>query len=90
MRKCCWLENLEGALAVWVLRVLIRIRQLGLGCCSFMARVRKNDKVHVAWCVGGVIGCLVLYGVLQVRSEAACARQTWALSLAAVFGRQVC
>ncbi|GAB4819307.1 hypothetical protein N2152v2_006353 [Parachlorella kessleri] len=34
-----------------------------------MARIRKNDKVHVAWCVGGVIGCLVLYGVLQVYKQ---------------------
>lgn len=30
------------------------------------ARIQANDKVHLAWCVGGVIGCLVAYGVLQV------------------------
>ncbi len=35
---------------------------------AFFSRIKKNDKVHIAYCVSGVIGCLVLYGVLQVRS----------------------
>lgn len=29
-------------------------------------RIRANERLHLAWCCGGVIGCLVLYGVLQV------------------------
>lgn len=32
------------------------------------SRVRANEKLHLAWCCGGVIGCLVAYGVLQVRA----------------------
>ncbi|KAL4451574.1 hypothetical protein ABPG75_007236 [Micractinium tetrahymenae] len=31
------------------------------------SRVRANERLHLAWCCGGVIGCLVLYGVLQER-----------------------
>lgn len=33
---------------------------------TLFSKIKKNDKLHLAWCVGGVIGCLVLYGVLQV------------------------
>jgi hypothetical protein len=29
--------------------------------------LKANEKVHVAWCVSGIVGCLLLYGVLQVR-----------------------
>ncbi len=35
---------------------------------GFMARVKANERLHLAWCCTGVIGCLVAYGVLQVRS----------------------
>mmetsp|Transcript_9297 Transcript_9297/g.22401 ORF Transcript_9297/g.22401 Transcript_9297/m.22401 type:complete len:302 (-) Transcript_9297:391-1296(-) len=28
---------------------------------------RHFDKLHVAWCASGIIGCLLLYGVLQER-----------------------
>lgn len=35
-------------------------------------RIKRNDKVHLAWCVTGVIACLVLYGVLQVWGCGAC------------------
>ena len=28
--------------------------------------VKANEKLHVAWCVTGIVGCLLLYGVLQV------------------------
>lgn len=31
------------------------------------AKVKANEKAHLAWCCGGVIGCLVAYGVLQAR-----------------------
>ena len=55
-----------------------------------MARIRKNDKVHVAWCVGGVIGCLVLYGVLQVRQLGGVCKTGLGSSLASIFGREVC
>lgn len=43
---------------------------------QFMARIKKNDKVHLAWCCGGVIGMLVIYGVLQVGGleRVACSR----------------
>jgi len=34
---------------------------------SLMQRIKANDKVHVTFCVSGIIGCLVVYGVLQVR-----------------------
>jgi len=34
---------------------------------SFFAKIKANDKLHLAWCVTGIIGCLVVYGVLQVR-----------------------
>lgn len=30
------------------------------------AKIKSNEKLHLAWCVGGIIGCLVVYGVLQV------------------------
>uniref|UniRef100_A0A7S3VIB7 Sugar phosphate transporter domain-containing protein n=1 Tax=Dunaliella tertiolecta TaxID=3047 RepID=A0A7S3VIB7_DUNTE len=30
-------------------------------------RIKANDKLHLAWCVSGVVGCLMLYGVLQER-----------------------
>jgi hypothetical protein len=36
---------------------------------SVWARIKANDKIHMAWCVSGIIGCLVVYGVLQA-SEA--------------------
>lgn len=32
----------------------------------FMTYLRNNEKLHVAWCVTGIVGCLLLYGVLQV------------------------
>ncbi|EFN56053.1 hypothetical protein CHLNCDRAFT_31039 [Chlorella variabilis] len=32
---------------------------------AFMARIKVNERVHLAWCCAGVIGCLVAYGVLQ-------------------------
>lgn len=35
---------------------------------AFFARIKANDKLHLAWCVSGIIGCLVAYGVLQVRA----------------------
>ncbi|GLC44683.1 hypothetical protein PLESTB_000974700 [Pleodorina starrii] len=31
------------------------------------SRIKANDKVHIAWCVVGIVGCLMLYGVLQER-----------------------
>lgn len=32
----------------------------------FMIYLRNNERMHVAWCVTGIVGCLLLYGVLQV------------------------
>lgn len=32
----------------------------------FMTYLRNNERMHVAWCVTGIVGCLLLYGVLQV------------------------
>lgn len=29
-------------------------------------RIKANDRLHMGWCVFGVVGCLMLYGVLQV------------------------
>lgn len=29
--------------------------------------ITSNDKLHVAYCVVGIVGCLMLYGVLQER-----------------------
>jgi hypothetical protein len=34
---------------------------------KFMSYLRQNERLHVAWCVGGIVGCLLLYGALQVR-----------------------
>ena len=34
---------------------------------QMMAKLKANDKAHVAFCVSGILGCLVCYGVLQVR-----------------------
>jgi hypothetical protein len=34
---------------------------------AFMSKIKSNDKAHIAFCVSGIIGCLVCYGVLQVR-----------------------
>lgn len=28
-------------------------------------RIRANDKLHIAYCAAGVVGCLMVYGVLQ-------------------------
>ena len=36
---------------------------------QLMAKIKSNDKAHVAFCVSGIIGCLVCYGVLQVGGE---------------------
>ena len=33
---------------------------------QMMVKLKANDKAHVAFCVSGIIGCLVCYGVLQV------------------------
>lgn len=41
---------------------------------SFMNYLKANEKMHVAWCVSGIVGCLLLYGVLQVRGPALFAR----------------
>lgn len=30
--------------------------------------LKAHEKVHIAWCVSGIVGCLLLYGVLQVRT----------------------
>ena len=30
-------------------------------------RIKANERIHVIWCVVGIVGCLMLYGVLQVR-----------------------
>jgi len=30
-------------------------------------RIRANERLHVIWCVVGIVGCLMLYGVLQER-----------------------
>lgn len=32
----------------------------------------KNDVLHLAFCVVGVVGSLLLYGVLQVRGGGSC------------------
>lgn len=37
---------------------------------AFFSRIAANSKLHLAWCVSGVISCLLIYGVLQVRSTA--------------------
>lgn len=34
-------------------------------------KIKNNERAHLAWCVTGVVGCLMIYGVLQVRSAAA-------------------
>jgi len=34
-----------------------------------LAKIKANNKAHVAFCVSGIIGCLVCYGVLQVRAN---------------------
>ena len=34
---------------------------------KFMGFLRQNEKLHVAWCVTGIVGCLLVYGALQVR-----------------------
>jgi len=26
------------------------------------------QRLHMAWCIGGILGSLLLYGVLQVRA----------------------
>jgi len=28
-------------------------------------KIKANEKIHIGWCVLGVVGCLMLYGVLQ-------------------------
>jgi hypothetical protein len=28
--------------------------------------LKTHEKLHIAWCVCGIVGCLLLYGVLQV------------------------
>ena len=33
---------------------------------QMMQRIKSNDKAHVTFCVSGIIGCLVVYGILQV------------------------
>jgi len=38
---------------------------------AFFSRIAANSKLHLAWCVSGVIGCLLIYGVLQVRRSTA-------------------
>ena len=35
---------------------------------QLMQRIKSNDKAHVSFCVTGIIGCLVVYGILQVGS----------------------
>lgn len=30
-------------------------------------KIKANERVHVAWCVTGIVGCLMVYGVLQER-----------------------
>lgn len=32
---------------------------------AFLARIKANERLHLTWCCGGVISCLVLYGYLQ-------------------------
>jgi hypothetical protein len=41
---------------------------------AFLARIKANERLHLTWCCGGVISCLVLYGYLQVTrvSQYAC------------------
>ena len=34
---------------------------------SMFVKIKANDKLHLAWCVSGIIGCLVIYGILQER-----------------------
>lgn len=31
------------------------------------SKIKANERIHVAWCVVGIVGCLMLYGVLQER-----------------------
>ena len=53
---------------------------------GFFARIRADDRLHIAWCVTGVIGCLVAYGILQARrlgaallqSDGGSERASWA------------
>lgn len=40
---------------------------------QLMQRIKANDKVHVSFCVSGIIGCLVVYGILQVSWLVGCA-----------------
>lgn len=34
---------------------------------AFFAKIKADDRLHLAWCISGVIGCLVAYGILQER-----------------------
>eukprot|EP01024_Parvocaulis_polyphysoides_P030283 TRINITY_DN2750_c0_g1_i4.p1 TRINITY_DN2750_c0_g1~~TRINITY_DN2750_c0_g1_i4.p1 ORF type:complete len:361 (-),score=45.97 TRINITY_DN2750_c0_g1_i4:872-1954(-) len=34
---------------------------------AFETYIRAHEKVHIAFCVVGIVGCLMLYGVLQER-----------------------
>jgi hypothetical protein len=34
---------------------------------QLLHHLRTNEKAHIAWCVIGIVGCLLLYGALQVR-----------------------
>jgi hypothetical protein len=52
------------------------------------AVVKANDKLHMAWCVTGIVGCLLLYGVLQVRSPQRPLRRPSNSALVAWAGRQ--
>lgn len=41
---------------------------------NLMAYLRQNEKLHVAWCVTGIVGCLLVYGALQARFICCCPR----------------
>eukprot|EP00798_Chlamydomonas_sp_ICE-L_P012991 gene12991-5354_t len=34
---------------------------------ALWAKVKANERLHVTWCVVGIVGCLMCYGVLQER-----------------------
>jgi len=43
--------------------------QLWLYRIQIACVAQANEKLHLAWCVFGVVGCLMLYGVLQVKGN---------------------
>jgi hypothetical protein len=37
--------------------------------------IKGNERLHLAWCAVGVVGCLMLYGVLQASERGGNSKQ---------------